>query len=530
MDFGKNTGYMFSDKNTFTVFLELLKVKHTRYYTGKLFNEHPHKYNLFGLSDMLSVYRIENAAFRIDRKEDIYTVMPPFVAHIGSDFAVVDKVSPMQIGYIWKGKHITVSVDNFLKIWSGVILMAEPGEESVEPDFRINKRQENIRKVKNSLMAMSVAAALIVACIMTRVYMQIGLLSVLLLNLAGLYISYLLLLKHLHIQGHFGDKICSLFKQRDCNNLLESDAASLFSIISWSEIGLAYFISNAVIVLYFPNLLVWTALINVCVLPYSFWSIWYQKFKAKQWCMLCVIVQVLLWMLFLVNLSFDFIRFPVWDSLSVVIIGCIYLIPLLLVSGLVSLFADRKSTVELTQEINSIKANEQVFVALLGQQPRYEVSYDYSHILWGDPKAKLLLTVLTNPHCNPCAKMHSRIGKLLKMNKNVQVQYVFSSFSSGLEISARYLIAVYQQKNREECERIYAEWFEYGKFNKESFFEKYIVDTENKAVTDEFNRHETWKKMAQLHATPTLLVNGYKLPESYRLEDLKYFTDLEFEI
>ena len=50
--------------NVFTSFLEILKIKHTRAFSNKYFNEHPHKYNLFGLSKMLSDYGIENAAIR----------------------------------------------------------------------------------------------------------------------------------------------------------------------------------------------------------------------------------------------------------------------------------------------------------------------------------------------------------------------------------------------------------------------------------------------------------------------------------
>jgi hypothetical protein len=42
------------DQNILDAFLELLKVKHIKTFTGTLFNEHPHKYNLFGLSKMLS--------------------------------------------------------------------------------------------------------------------------------------------------------------------------------------------------------------------------------------------------------------------------------------------------------------------------------------------------------------------------------------------------------------------------------------------------------------------------------------------
>ena len=53
---------------------------------------------------------------------------------------------------------------------------------------------------------------------------------------------------------------------------------------------------------------------------------------------------------------------------------------------------------------------------------------------------------------------------------------------------------------------------------------------EDNASIDELNQHNICIKESQLHATPTILVNGYKLREIYQLEDLKYFTDLAFKV
>ena len=78
-------------QNTFVAFLELLRVKHTNDFSNKFFNEHPHKYNLFGLSKMLSDYGVENAGTRIEDKEnDIFNIECPFVAFSGGDFVVVE--------------------------------------------------------------------------------------------------------------------------------------------------------------------------------------------------------------------------------------------------------------------------------------------------------------------------------------------------------------------------------------------------------------------------------------------------------
>lgn len=518
--------------NIFSFFLKRIKIKHTQYYADKLFNEHPHKNNLYGLSDMLTVYGIKNAGFRIESKEEIYNVTSPFIAYAGGSFVLVDAINLEQTNYYWNGKTISLATSDFLKIWSGIFLVAEPDEQSIEPDYQRHKFTEIVNKAKNYVAGVSLASAFLIACITTRVYAHIDLLVLimLLLNLAGIYIGYLLLLKHLHIKGGYGDKICSLFKQADCNNILESDAASLFGIISWSEIGLSYFISNVIIILIFPQLTVWMAFINIFALPYSFWSIWYQRFKAKQWCPLCLMVQILMWSIFVVNLCKGFIGVPVFDVLQIGITACVYIIPLLAIHTLAPLVINKRLIVQVTQEINSLKANEKVFTTLLREQIRYDVSPDYSHVFLGNPSESLFVTVLTNPHCNPCAHMHERIGIFLKNNPQIQVQYIFSSFASKLEISARYLIAVYLQKNQEERESIYNEWFKSGKMNKEAFFLKYPVDINNDAVTEEFNLHKAWIQMSKFRSTPTLLVNGYKLPVNYKIEDLKYFTDPDFEI
>jgi len=53
------------------------------------------------------------------------------------------------------------------------------------------------------------------------------------------------------------------------------------------------------------------------------------------------------------------------------------------------------------------------------------------------------------------------------------------------------------------------------------------LDIDCPQVETEFQKHEAWKEKTKLTATPTLLVNGYKLPDNYKIEDLKNFADVE---
>lgn len=516
-------------QNIFTAFLDVLEVKYTNSFSNRYFNEHPYKYSLFGLSKMLSEYNIENAAIKIkDKEAGLLEIEVPFIAHIGSDFVVVTKITHSKIEYLWNGKDVKISHDDFLKIWTGVVLLAEPDSNSKEPDFDKNLTEKNIFFLKKTVLSIAAILLSFITYLNQPLHSGIGFNLLLLANIIGIYISYLLAQKQVKVQSNYADKICSLFNQSDCNSILESDASKFFGILSWSEIGIGYFIANTSILLFSPHLMPYMVFINICVLPYTIWSIWYQKFKAKQWCPLCLIVQGLLWIIFIIDLIFGIISLPSFKLSDILISACLYVIPILAVDLFISALSQSENIEQIRQEMNSIKATDEVFVSLLKKQPHYEVAKDTSQILFGNPDADILVTILTNPHCNPCSKMHKRIEKILtENNENICIQYIFSSFDESLYSSNLFLISAYINKPI-ECEKIISNWFENGKNDKNNFFKRYDLQN-TQIVLNEFEKHKKWKEDTGLRATPTILVNGYKLPDNYKIEDLKYFTTLVYK-
>ncbi|MDR2057869.1 MAG: thioredoxin domain-containing protein [Dysgonamonadaceae bacterium] len=521
--------------NVFVSLLDLLKVKHTGKFADRYFNEHPHKYNLFGISKMLSDYGIENAGTKIvDKEKDIFNIECPFVAHFGNEFVVVHKIEQDKVHYIWNGKNMSVPVDEFIKAWTGIILLAETTKYSIEPDYKERREKEQLYFAQKFLLFSAVCLLLSIAYFTHSLFTNTGLTLLLLTDLAGVYISYLLILKQLDIQSKYADKICSLFGKNDCNTVLETPAAKLGGVFGWSEIGFGYFTANAFILLFSPGWTSYLAIINLFALPYTGWSVWYQKFKAKQWCPLCLIVQILLWVIFALNGLFGYIQLPAFDWVSLIdllTVICIYGTGILSINILVPLLSKGRMVEHLKQEINSLKANEEVFKTLLQNRSYFETTRSDSQILFGDPDAGLRITILTNPYCNPCAYMHKRVEKFLKdTNNTVCVQYIFSSFDSSLDSINKYLIATYLEKERNAALQIFKDWFEKGKTLQEAFFKDFHLNIDSPAVETEFQNHESWKARTKLRATPTILVNGYQLPENYRIEDLRYFTNLIIDV
>ena len=521
---------MKSGQNTFVTLLELLKVKHTGEFSNRYFNEHPHKYNLFGLSKMLSDYGVVNVAARVaDKENDIEYIETPFIAHFGGDFAAIHKIESSKVYFLWRGISHEMPISNFIEAWTGIVLLAESSEKSIEPDYKEHRKKERLNFLKKALFFSVCGLILIFAYINQALYTNTGISILLFINLSGIFVSYLLLLKQMHMQSQYADKICSLFKQSDCNNVLESKAAKLWGIFGWSEIGLGYFATNVSLLLFLPNTVFILSLINIIALPYSFWSVWYQKVKARQWCVLCLIVQVLLWAIFIINCLFGYIQIPALDFQELfylILSGSCYLAAVLGINLLVPKFnADRVVPI-LRQAINSLKADESVFKALLKQQPYYETSDCDSIIRFGNSDSPLQLTILTNPYCNPCSRMHKKIEKLLqKVDNNIGVHYILSSFDESMNATNKHLIATCLANNN-GIAQIFTDWFEKGKELRDDYFKDMNLDMENLEIEIEFQKHVLWREKTQIRATPTILVNGYKLPDNYKIEDLRYFTEV----
>ena len=517
------------EKTIITQFLKLLNVKCTSKYSDELFLTHPYRYSLYGLSKILLVYQIPNAGISVKDKE-ISEITPPFIAHIKHDFVIVKSVSKQDVTYEWRGRELTVGNEKFKKIWSGIALVVEPNESSIEPDYSKHLQLEWSRKIKKFLLWGMLLSTLFISCMNLLQDSNKDFIFPISINIIGVAICYLLWMKQEKLNSTYANKICSLFHQKDCNNVLESPGAKIAGF-SWSQIGLGYFISNLLLILVFPNLINFLAIINIVILPYTIWSIWYQYKIVKQWCVLCLMVQVVLWVLFVTNYLLGYILIPSIEGVNMLAVVIIYACPILFINILSDNVNRGSQIVAIKQEFNSLKGKDEVFTALLKKEPCYIIdNKSASQIIFGNPSSNIKITILSNPHCKPCAHMHKRVADILKETKNeFCLQYIFTAFTDELLDSNRFLIAVYQQKSIEEAEQIFEYWFERGQYKSKEYIQKFNLQLDSPLIEIETQKHKQWKENSQLIGTPTILFNGYKLPEMYRIEDVVNFSAIDFE-
>lgn len=515
-------------QNVFTSTLSFLNVKYTKQYSNIFFNEHPHKYNLFGISKMLFDYGVKNGGIKIENKIiDIFNIQLPFIAQYSNSFVCVNSVNSKYVSYTWNGKNMLVSPEIFCESWSGFILLVEKTDNSIEPNYKENKRKEFFEKLQFITLVLIISSVFLIEVFFDNINRNWQLFLGVGINLLGLFISYLIILRQLKIHNQYADKICSIFHKSDCNNILDSNSEKFLGLINWSEVGFSYFFSNILIFIFFPQIIPVVAIFNVIALPYTVWSIWYQKIKIQQWCTLCLCIQLIIWLFFIISIVFNYFSLLTTSSKSWLAVISLYVVSFILINRFVSIWAQKSKIENLTQEFNSLKANEHIFSLLLKQQPYYKVNKQTSSIQFGNPEAKILITILTNPYCSPCAKMHERVEKILEsLEEKICLQYIFSSFNEDLKKTNKNLIATYFQKDKNEVREIYKSWFLDGKKMKNIFFNNLGIEFKHSKVEEEFNKHEQWRVDTHLIETPTILVNGYQLPDNYKIEDLKTIPNL----
>lgn len=515
--------------------LRALNVKFTNLHLSEHINQHPNSGNMLGVSDILYGYNIDNISLKI-KEEDFDKLNPPFLVQLKqqkNEFALITNSYDGTIFYTSEaGIKNKIAKEEFYKQWTGVVLLPDATDKSVENDFVLNRRRQWIAKLRFPFVV-----GICVTIICWLVYNNSGNISIrpfafyllLLLYSTGIAICILLLIQSIDKNNPLINKICNLAKTGgNCNDVLGSPAAKLWGIVSWGEIGMVYFAGSLLCLATEPastSLLFW---INILALPYTFWSIYYQWKVAKQWCVLCLSIQILLWLGFAVYFL-DRAPLNVMGLTLRVLITTVlcFMFPAAVLLFTIPFIKKSALLPSAIQQLNRIKTNEAIFEAGLKSQRHIAIRGLNKAVVFGNPEAAFIITMVTNPYCGPCAAMHERLRKLLAQYRDyMQFQTIYAvsrNENDERNVAIKQLIGTYLAYGSDEAEVIYTHWYNGRDRDFEAFARLWIVDIENDQVQRIFQAHKQWCNEVRIEATPSIYINGYPLPDWYEVEDLKFF-------
>lgn len=520
-------------------YLKLLKVKVNNATVNDSLQNHPDWPSLLCISDCLNKWNIPNAGGKMDvnKMDELPT---PFIAYTSdreNQLSIVTEVSDKTVQSFHKNynKPSTELKEDFQKKWNGVYLIAEPNEHSGEPNYEVNKRKAFI----NSLIP---AAAFTLIAILSFIFLNRIIAddsNLIRFNATGIYIEYSILLAGVFItalllwyeidkSNPLLQKVCTGIAKGDCNAILTGKQAKVFNWLSWSEVGFFYFTGSFLTLLIIENSISIIAWLNVLALPYILFSVYYQWRVAKQWCVLCLGVQALLLFGGMNIIASNFLY-----SSPIFSFPFIFKSILLFLLSVIVWYAIKPSILKLQEAKNTkreylrLKFNGEIFDTLLKKQKQITLSTDGLGIDLGNPAAKNTLIKVCSPTCGPCGKAHPKIEELLEQNNNVKAKIIFTTPNDeshhGIK-PTRHLMAIASEiGNENQIKKSLDDWYLPEKKDYELFAAKYPMNGELLRQGNKIDAMDKWCKAMEIQATPTIFINGYKLPDAYSIEDLQYF-------
>ena len=317
-----------TDHTLVTDLLVALKVPHTNDYTKQRFESMPFK-TLFGVTQLLKEYGVESQGYKLEDKSQIVSIKTPFVAQTDGGLVIVTDISGQTVSYLTQGAPETMPLSEFEGVLTGVVLTVNVLPSAKEPDYAKHWRMQCITQAKHVVLWILACALGIYLMVTNGLWKYPSVWCLTVVDLFGLWLTFMLVQKSLKIKNKTADKVCGVLQEGGCDSILKTDASSFFGIFSWSEVGFTYFGVSLLTMLLAPGAIHWLAIINLCCLPFTVWSIWYQKFRAKHWCTLCVCVQASLWLQFFCYL-FGHWQLPIFPlSLGFFALGTTYVFVLL---------------------------------------------------------------------------------------------------------------------------------------------------------------------------------------------------------
>ncbi len=108
----------------------------------------------------------------------------------------------------------------------------------------------------------------------------------------------------------------------------------------------------------------------------------------------------------------------------------------------------------------------------------------------------------------------------------MKVQIIFTAANDNNDIKAapaKHLMAIYEGGDDTLTQQALDDWYKAEKKDYEVFKAKYSLGNEPNKLGEKLAAMKVWCDETKINFTPTVFIDGYRLPEIYRIDDVKHF-------
>jgi uncharacterized membrane protein len=481
----------------------------------ELFSSHPDYPSVFAITDTLDALAIDNMAVQLPK--DQFDQLPAFfLAIYKDDLALISKKGALIAIETEKGKKHHLSVVEFVKGWSGVIIAIEPNAPGVK-----EKKPLNIKWLQYIL---PVILLLILSLIFNHYSVSSRIL--LFISFTGILVSIFIIQEKLGVNNELVSRYCNINPGASCNAVIQSGGTIINKWISFSDLPLLFFSVNALGLLlqpaYSANI---TGLLSVAALPVIAYSLWLQQFRVQKWCMLCLVVSGLICIQAVV---FVFAELPFKNIASFNLFYYLFAVIFiaaawLAIKPVIESSITNKASVK---KLMKFKRNYALYKYLSKEIPFPKEFIDLEGLRFGKKKAGVTLTVIVSPACGFCHDAIEAAFELVKqypgkISLNVLFNLNPGNNDNPFKVVAERLLAINNSDPLLANEAL-SDWH-INKTGLAAWTAKWQAGSAGMYVKQQLQQQYDWCLANGFNYSPVKIVNSKLMPDEYEIDELKYF-------
>ncbi|WP_264566437.1 vitamin K epoxide reductase family protein [Flavobacterium sp. N3904] len=488
---------------------------------------HPNFPSLYAITDTFEFLGIENVAAKVE-KEEFENLPSSFLSVVDSDTGKEIVYTEKNINKITiqfsNGFTKTVSNDDYLKIWTGIIVAIDENPMKEKHFFSSNK--------KHFLLLGGIIVLSLALLFLENNDNLVEATFYYLLLVVGIVISIFLVREEMGLHNDSISKICNVTEKTSCKDVMSSKGAKVLKNISLSDISILYFSSLTLffVLTSFAQNSVLYSIIGIFSIPVIFYSIYYQGFIVKKWCLLCLGIDAVL-LLQLLVISFNFsLKFNYATGISFLsglfIVALFYYLGSQLKNKILKI--TKSEGVEL--EYYKLKRNYTVFSTLLKNNQKIDELHlnNLKTIVIGNIESSITMFLVLSASCGHCHTAYEKASQLVKRNPNqIKIQLIFNINIENTENPSN---LIYKQAFNYYCagevDKAIASLNDWHIERMD--IEKWKCKWENNHLEDSckiIQKQYNWCLENDIHYTPATIFNGHIMPKEYQINDLNYFID-----
>ncbi|RRD92143.1 vitamin K epoxide reductase [Bacteroides heparinolyticus] len=465
--------------------------------------------------------------------EELINIPVPFIVHVVTNvdlFLFVTKATTEAIQIMdEQGKTENMTKKDFENIWDGNILIIDTLPGKIKISLK-NKLDTFVNLIKYPFLIFCLAALFIYSLILKQqanILFYLFLLAI----LVGFTTSILLFVNQMDKHNIYVKQLCSTNKGKkniDCSSILDFKDAYFMGLVSWSDIGFIYFTFLLAVLLILPFDISRTVIniLSIFSIGYVFYSLFYQKIIAKKWCTLCLSVQIVFIFLFILSIC-TLKKHEVYELFATKIIAEIMIIFFVIMSAYIvinSLVRNQKEYSTLKRKFDNLRYDENITRYLFQQEISCTNIDKVNKLSMGKSDAETKLTLIFNPICTSCIKELQILIPIIQRKSNTKLDVVFlldrEKHPESLVI-ATYLLSDYQ-KSSEKFITTLQYYVDNYPISKNKIMHNMELLQGNSPNESFIKAQEQWCIAQKIYSTPSLFMNGNKLPNYYNIKDIDY--------